>query len=164
MNLLEKLKRIEVIRHGKITLSGGAPSDFYVDIKKAYGNPELLCEIADGVYNLFDKRINCVVAMGHGGIPLGTAISIRNNLNLAIVREFPKKHGPLRVIDGHLLSERDVVALVDDVYTTGGSIRKMREIVDGTKAIVRGEYVVVSRASDNPENLKYLFKLEDLTT
>ena len=66
-------------------------------------------------------------------------------MNLTLVRDEPKKHGKGGWIDGYVPNEQDKVVLVDDVFTTGGSLRKLIKILEPTKAEIIGVYVVVKR-------------------
>ena len=160
--LIKKLKDSEIVLPGEFILRSGKVSDFYIDIKKAYGDPLTLRMIGESIFELFDVGVTGVAVMGHGGIPLGTVISVDNNLKLTIVREKPKPYGLSKWIDGHLPLRGERFALVDDVYTTGSGLIKMRELVSEQGASITGSYVVVLRAAEKPENLKYLFRPEDL--
>ena len=62
-----------------------------------------------------------------------------------------------------LSSDMKEVVLVDDVFTTGGSLRKMIEVIRSTGAEILGCYVVVKRGEGELEvPLHYLFVAEDL--
>ena len=52
----------------------------------------------------------------------------------------------LGLLDGQIPTEDDVVALVDDVLTTGGSMVHMKNAIKPTGARVIGGYVVAKRA------------------
>jgi len=148
-DLVQVLKPLEIMLREPITLASGATSDFYMDVKKAYGHPKALNMIAERLWERMDKRATCIATAGYGGLSPATVISSRHNLNLTLVRDEPKKHGRGGWIDGYVPNEQDKVVLVDDVFTTGGSLRKLIKILEPTKAEIIGVYVVVKRGEGN---------------
>ena|SRR3989344_6689254 len=107
MSLLEKLKDASVIVRAPVVLQNAEKSDFYFDIKRTYGDPVLLQEIAVAMIEQFLREANCVACEGYGGLPLGTAISLIKGYSLTLVRQGPKKHGTRRWLDGHLPMAED---------------------------------------------------------
>jgi len=161
-SLLEKLKKIPVVRPGPVVLKHAGPSDRYIDIKAAYGDPLLRAEIARALWTLMPYKTTCVACSGHGGIPLAADLSRHMELKMTIVRGEPKPHGLNKMIDGYIPTDNDQVAIVDDVCTTGESLRKMIEILTPTEATIRGCYVVVKRGEPNMTvPFHYLFKEDD---
>lgn len=162
-DLIQILKPLEIILREPVTLASGMTSDFYLDVKKAYGYPRALNMIAEELWERIDKRATCIATAGYGGLSPATLISSRHNLNLTLVRDEPKKHGKGGWIDGYVPNEQDKVALIDDVFTTGGSLRKLIEILEHIKAKIIGAYVVVKRGEgDLPIPLTYLLTSEEL--
>lgn len=95
-SLFEKLKDLDIVYRGSVELKHAGISDFYIDVKKAYGYPDLLNALADELYVLMKRtngKINCVSGNGYGGIPLSTAISSRHGLKNILVRNEPKSTG-----------------------------------------------------------------------
>ncbi len=84
-SLIEKLKEIRVLEKQKVVLKSKKISDFYVDIKKAYGFPNILNEIATKLYALIPEEANCVAASDYGGLPLAVAISSKYELILTLI-------------------------------------------------------------------------------
>lgn len=144
--LILKLKAIKVIQRQKINLKHAGASNFYIDIKKIYGYPEILDLISDAVIGGIDKRTTCVAGAGYGGIPLATAVSLKLGLGLVLVRDKKKAHGRNVWIDGYVPQAKDRVWIIDDVFTTGKSIEHMTKILKITKAKVIGCSVVVRRS------------------
>ena len=70
-----------------------------------------------------------------------------------IVREKEKEHGTRRKIEGHL-KEGSRVAIVDDVITTGGSIRKAIKAVKAANCEVVKVIVIVDRHEGGSDKLK----------
>ena len=161
-DLIRVLKPLEIILNESVILASGKPADFYFDVKKAYGYPGALNMIADELFDKIDKRVSCIAASGYGGLSLATAISSRHNLNLVLVRDTPKKHGKAGWIDGYVPNEQDKIAVIDDVFTTGGSLRKLIQTLETTQAKILGAYVVVKRGEGElTVPLTYLLTPED---
>lgn len=161
--LIRKLKQLDIIYSGPVNLKNAGASDFYVDIKKAYGYPDVLNKVSDELWKKIDKEVTCIATAGYGGLSPATVISSKHNLYLALVRDEQKKHGRRGWIDGYVPNEQDRVAIVDDVFTTGGSLRKIVGILEPTGAEIVGCYVVVKRGDGEIQvPVTYLLTLEEL--
>lgn len=161
--LIKKLKKLDIIYRKSVNLKNAGVSDFYVDVKKAYGYPDALNSISDELWKKMTQNITTVATSGYGGLSLATVISLKHNLNLTFVRDEPKKYGKGAQIDGYIPNKRDKVAIIDDVFTTGGSLRKIIKILKPTGAKILGCYVVVKRGEGNLQvPLTHLLTPEDL--
>ena len=113
-DLLLKYKAIEF---GEFTLASGKKSPYYVDVKSAVTNPDLLAAIASAIAHA--HAFDVVAGVAVGGIPLAVATSIITKKPYAIIRAAEKSHGKKDVIIG-TVKDTDVL-LVEDVTTSGGS-------------------------------------------
>ena len=113
-DLLLKYKAIEF---GEFTLASGKKSPYYVDVKSAVTNPDLLAAIASAIAHA--HAFDVVAGVAVGGIPLAVATSIITKKPYAIIRAAEKGHGKKDVIIG-TVKDTDVL-LVEDVTTSGGS-------------------------------------------
>jgi len=171
--LLDLLKRKAYTR-GKVILTSGKESDFYIDCRPVTLDPE-------GAYLvgklLFERLLTCrEVVRGVGGMtmgadPIATAVSLTSYLEgrpfpAFIIRKEPKKHGRGLWVEGiSNLPDGAAVAIVEDVVTTGGStikaIERARE--EGLKVVQ--VLALVDREEGGKENLKKLgYDLEALFT
>ncbi len=161
--LAEKLKSVGVIIINPVGLKNAGRSDVYFDVKKSYGNPELLQEIAVAMIEQFPLGANCVACEGYGGLPLGAAISLIRGYNLTLVRQDPKNYGTRRWLDGHLPTAEDRIVVVDDVFTTGGSLRRMIDVLNKNGGKVVSVGVVVKRGEGELSvPFRHLLTAEDL--
>ncbi len=162
---------------GEFTLSGGARTDTYFNIKRAYGDPNLSEAVASEVAGMFDRNVTCVAGSGYGGALLAKTISQLYGLYFTFMRAEDKNprrqkikmkvylglgqrdHGTRQQIEGHIPTRDDVVAVVDDVCTTGGSLIRAAKTLEGI-ARVSGCFVVIKRGNANsfPYPLEYLFR------
>jgi orotate phosphoribosyltransferase len=111
------LIRNRAIEFGEFTLASGLKSPYYIDVKSAVTNPELLSAIASAIAQKYTFEVVAGVAVG--GVPLAVATAIVAKKPYAIIRAAEKSHGKKDVIIGSV-RDRDVL-LVEDVTTSGGS-------------------------------------------
>ncbi len=161
--LIRRLKELDVIRRELVDLKHAGRSDYYVDIKKAYGYPDVLNLICGSLWEVIDKRTTCIAAGGYGGVSPATILSKEYDLKLTLIRDEPKKHGKGGWIDGHVPTKQDRVSIIDDVFTTGGSLKKNINVIKPTGAEILGCHVVVKRGEGKLEvPFSYLLTAEDL--
>lgn len=148
------------------TLKSRKKSNYYVDIKKAYGNPKALKAIAKNLLELIPKKANVIASdSGVGGSILATALSIASSRKLTLVRPLKKNYGTEKIIEGYVPTKGDVIAIVDDVRTTGSTLIKVTKKIRKTGAKIAGCYVVVDRGRALPKlsvEFKSLLTAEDL--
>jgi orotate phosphoribosyltransferase len=150
-NLLKEFERIGAIKKGDFILKSGEKSNIYFDIKKAYGNPEIFKKIVLEISALIPVGVTCIAGSGNGGIPLATAVSLNLNKKLSIVRDVVKNHGTKDMIDGYKPNKSDKVVIVDDVLTSGTSIRNTIKNLGDTQILKCA--VILKRGE--PEGIKH---------
>ena len=167
--LLANLRALPVIkREGPYILASGKESNIYCDIKEACGYPDLLSAMADGMKALLPPHITCVAAPAIGGISLATAIQSRHHLKKCIVRKEHKKCGfaPTLLLAEYIPGPGDVIAVIDDVFLSGGSVLGAIDALRPTGARIACVAVVVNRSFWEERNfsipVRYLYRLEEL--
>ncbi len=161
--ILEEFHKIGVIYKESVKLRSGIISSFYCDIKKAYGYPEILIALADIIGEKLKKKENCISVMGYGGVPLGAVIASRFSRKFILVRENKKKHGKGGYIDGYIPTKKDTIVIIDDVLTTGGSIREILSVLNKTDAKISRAIVVVKRGETNLSiPYDFIFPIEEI--
>lgn len=158
ISLIRELQKIAVVKKGRFVLTSGETSDFYIDIKKVLGHPKVSEIVCKEFCKIINKKATCVASIGYGGLPLAARVSLKLKLPLVVVREKPRKHGLKNLIDGYVPTNKDKVAIVDDVFTMGTSMAKIIKALAGTKAKITGGYVVVNRG----EGLKFKIPIRSL--
>lgn len=159
-----KLRDHNVIIYEPVTLRGGEASHYYADIKKAYGDPELLAELAHATAENLDGQTTCLAAAGYGGLPLGAVVSQISGLPLAMVRDVEKNHGKQGLIEGHVPNAEDVVSVLDDVFTSGSSLSHTISTLEATGARIAGCHVILARgrADEFAFPVSYLLHADEL--
>lgn len=134
------------VRFGDFTLTSGAKSSYYVDVKAASTDPKTLRAIAKGMAEVARKTApyDAVAGMELGAVPIATAVSLEADLPLLVIRKGERKHGTGKRIEG-----RDPkglrVFVVEDVTTSGGSTVEAVKALREAGAIVDHAAVVVDR-------------------
>lgn len=152
--LIAALKACGAVRYGDFTLASGKKSKYYIDIKKASTDPKTLRLIArQAATRVKEMDVNLVAGVELGGVSLATAVSMETDLPLLIVRKAVKEYGTKSRFVGDIKSE-DRIVMLEDVTTSGGSVRNAIEIVRETGARVKYVISVVDREEGAKENLE----------
>jgi orotate phosphoribosyltransferase len=169
--LLELLKE-KAYKKGKVILTSGKESDFYIDCRSVTLHPEGAYLLGKLLYERLQnspKTIGGVGGLTMGADPIATAVSLTsylegNPIPAFIVRKESKKHGRGLWIEGiNNLPEGTAVAIVEDVVTTGGSTLKAIERAKEEGLEVVRVLAIVDREEGGKENLKRQgFELESL--
>ena len=143
--LIELLKENEVFLEGDFTLSSGKKSNYYINMKKAITEPEILSTISKLItQKIVDEDIDKVAGPALGAVPIATAVSLESKLPLLMIRKEKKGYGTSKLIEGEL-NEGDNVIVVEDVSTTGGSLLKAINAIKENGGNVKRAFVVVDR-------------------
>lgn len=123
MTLKEALKGCGALQFGDFTLASGTKSQYYIDIKKASTDPNVLGIIARDMHEAMrtnDIKADRIAGVVLGSIPLAAALSLETGIPFVMVRKEKKDHGTTKLIEG-VLNEGDRVVVVEDVITSAGS-------------------------------------------
>lgn len=143
--LIQLLKENEVFLKGDFTLSSGKKSDYYINMKKAITEPEILSTIAKLITEMIsDDNVDKVAGPALGAVPIATAVSLESETPLLMIRKEKKGYGTSKLIEGELNSGDNVI-VVEDVTTTGGSLLKAIKAIQDNGGNVTRAFVVVDR-------------------
>lgn len=118
---LEKYKKL-----GDFKLSSGLKSNYYYDLKEAMGEPKILMDVIAKIVDSHDfNKIDVVIGIEYGGVPLAVGVSLATGTPFAVLRKSKKKYGTKKRIEGY--QKFGNVLLLDDVKTTGNSILEAKE-------------------------------------
>ncbi len=154
-SIADRLLACGAVKFGDFTLTSGAKSKYYVDVKAASTDPETLRVIAHSMAQLVARHgpFHAVAGMELGAVPLATAVSLESNLPMLIIRKTERKHGTGKRIEGK--ETRGLrVFVVEDVTTSGASTVEAVKILREAGAKVAHAAVVVDRESGAVAALK----------
>lgn len=152
--LIRLLKENQVIKFGKFRLSSGIESHYYVDMKRAVTNPFILRQVAEVISERMDKScVDGIAGPALGAIPLVTAVSLYTGIPMLMIRKVKKDYGTSQLIEGNL-QKGDLVVVLEDVTTTGNSLKDAIQAIQDNGGEVKKAFVVVDRAEGALENLK----------
>ncbi|MBI2165378.1 MAG: orotate phosphoribosyltransferase [Chloroflexi bacterium] len=166
--LLHRAKELMVesgaLLTGNFTLSSGKQSHYYIDSKMFTLTPEGSELAGEIIFALLAKTdVEAVGGMAHSAIPIITMVtnlSYRNGKPLPgfYVREEQKEHGTRKSIEGCLPRKKGAkVAVIDDVITTGGSVRKAVGAVEEAGYVVSKVIALLERHEGGADNLRKKF-------
>jgi orotate phosphoribosyltransferase len=138
-------------RFGDFVLTSGRRSDFYFNGKQVTleGRGLYLASalILERCRNL---RVDAIGGLTLGADPIASGVAALSGadgepLRAFIVRKEAKEHGTGVLIEGPPLSPGDRVMVVDDVITTGGSLLRAVDALEGTGVEIVEALAVVDR-------------------
>jgi orotate phosphoribosyltransferase len=141
-------------KRGKVVLSSGKESDFYIDCRQTSLSAAGHLLIGSLFFHIIRKQFPKAQAIGGptlGADPLVSAVSTvsmlaGHPLNGFLVRKEPKQHGTSFGIEGmKSLSENCPVVVLEDVVTTGGSSLRAIKQIEQAGLNIQGVLVLVDR-------------------
>jgi orotate phosphoribosyltransferase len=135
-------------------LASGVYSDEYLDCKLALSQPAAMAALGRVFLDYLPRGVDAIggLTMGADPIVMSTALvsaSTDRPVRWFLVRkEGSKAHGQKKLIEGSV-TEREPVAVVDDVVTSGSSTIKAIEACRGADLNVAQVIVLVDRQQDN---------------
>ncbi|WNY28070.1 Orotate phosphoribosyltransferase [Methanimicrococcus stummii] len=159
--IIQALKDCDAVQFGDFTLASGQKSNFYINIKKASTDPKTLKIIADYITRLLpavaDLNAGGIIIGGVelGGVPIATAVSLSSQQPLLIIRKSEKEYGTKSRYVGELDPNKEII-LMEDVTTSGGSVKKAIAALQEDGALIRKVITIVDRESGAAESLKEL--------
>ena len=142
-DLVGELERLGAVLDGHFLLSSGRHSNRFIQKFRILERPSLLEPIARALAGRFaEQRPTVVVSAAVGGIVLGYEVARALGARAIFVE---KERGVPVLRRGFTLSPDDRVLVVEDVITTGRSMREVVDIVRAAGAKVVGLGAIVRR-------------------
>ncbi|MFO7154217.1 MAG: orotate phosphoribosyltransferase [Caldicoprobacter oshimai] len=145
--VLQIFRETGVLLQGHFLLTSGRHSGEYLQCAKVFQYPRYAEEITRALADKFkDDRIDIVVGPAIGGIIL----SYEMGRCLGIKTIFAEREdGKMTLRRGFEIPEGSRVLVVEDVVTTGGSVKEVMEVVKNCGGEVVGVGAVVDRSGGN---------------
>lgn len=143
-DLLEELQMRGALQSGHFRLSSGRHSDRFVQKFRILEDPKVLAPLASAIAEHFQsENPSVVISAAVGGILLGYEVA-RALATKAIFVE--KQEGRPVLRRDFVLDAKDRVLIVEDVMTTGQSVREVMQLVRDRSAEIVGVGAIVQRA------------------
>jgi len=151
------LMKIDALKFGVFKLTSGKNSPYYIDLRVVPSFPDAFTEICDFYAQQITKEIglknfNRIAGVPIAGIPFASQIAYNLKKPFLYVRKGLRRHGRQRRVEGILVSG-DKVLLVDDLVTTGLTLRKAAEAIRAEGGIVDQAVAFLDREEGGREKL-----------
>ena len=151
------LIKIDALKFGVFKLTSGKPSPYYVDLRVVPSFPDAFARICDFYAEAITREIGLknfdrIAGVPIAGIPFASQIAYNLKKPFLYVRKGIRRHGRQRRVEGILVSG-DRVLLVDDLVTTGLTLRKAAEAIRAEGGIVEKAVAFMDREEGGKEKL-----------
>ncbi|MBM7624278.1 orotate phosphoribosyltransferase [Sporohalobacter salinus] len=140
----EIFKKTGVLQGGHFKLTSGKHSSQYLQCAQVFQYPEYVKELCEELASRFDEReIDVVIAPAIGGIIMSYAMGAALGKKTIFAE---REEGEMTLRRGFRINEGDKVLLVEDVTTTGGSVREVIDVVEKNGGDLVGVGILVDRS------------------
>jgi uridine monophosphate synthetase len=146
-HLILDLFDIGCLLFGEYVQASGAVFNYYVDLRQIISDPNLFHRVLHCYASLLqDLEFDRIAGIPYGSLPTATGLSLQLHKPLIYPRKEVKAHGARRLIEGDF-NEGDVVALVDDILISGGSLLEGIAKLESSGLVVRDVVVFIDHGS-----------------
>ncbi len=161
------LFKIDAVKFGVFKLSSGKASPYYIDLRVIPSFPDAFREICDFYSETITNQVGLknfdrIAGIPLAGIPFASQIAYNLKKPFLYVRKGVKLHGRERRVEG-VLASGDRVLLIDDLLTTGLTLKTAAEAVRAEGGVVSEAVVFLDREEGGRALLeKHGIKLQSL--
>lgn len=143
--LLTLFKSTGALLEGHFILSSGLHSPHYFQCAKVLQYPRYLTMLCEPIAQHFaHSHIDVVISPALGGIVVGTEVGRQLNARTIFAE---REHGVMTLRRGFEIHCGERCLVVEDVVTTGGSVKEVMEIVRAHGGVVAGVGFIVDRSN-----------------
>ena len=151
------LQKTNAVEFGTFKLSSGRTTPYYIDLRVIPSFPEAFRKVSKIFVNSIKKDLGTenfdrVAGIPTAGIPLASLIAYHLNKPFLYVRQQLRLRGRERRVEG-VLMPGDRVLLIDDLVTTGLSLKKAVSAIRAEGGIVSDAVVLLDREEGGKERL-----------
>jgi orotate phosphoribosyltransferase len=147
MDLIEQLRSVGALKEGHFLLASGRHSNRYIEKFDLLRQPRATEAVCRGFTEHFaDERIDVVVGPTTGGVILAFEVGRQMGLPAAYAERVSDGGNEREFRRGTTFSDGARVLLVDDILTTGGSVRETLAALAQHPVDVVGIGVLVDRS------------------
>jgi len=158
VEICKVLNKIGALQFGTFKLTSGKISPYYIDLRVVPSFPDAFKEICDFYISFIQENVGVknfdrIAGVPVAGIPFASIIAYNFEKPFLYIRKGARLHGRQRRIEG-VITPGDRVLLVDDLVTTGLSLRNAAKAVTAEGGIVTDAVVLLDREEGGKDNLK----------
>jgi orotate phosphoribosyltransferase len=152
------LFKLDAIKFGVFKLSSGKASPYYIDLRVIPSFPDAFREICDfyAVYintQIGIKNFDRIAAVPVAGIIFASQVAYNLRKPFLFMRKGVRLHGRERRVEG-VLASGDRVLLLDDLITTGLTLKKAANAVRAEGGVVTDAVVFLDREEGGTKQLE----------
>lgn len=143
--ILSIFRSSEALLEGHFVLTSGRHSRTYFQCAKVLQHPEYLTAFSIMIADEFESiNPDVVISPAIGGVVLGTEVGTQLGSRTIFAE---RKAGKMVIRRGFEIKPGEKVLVVEDVITTGGSVREVIDLVKEVKGEIVGVGVLVDRSN-----------------
>jgi len=151
------LNKINALKFGTFKLTSGRVSPYYIDLRIVPSFPEAFQRVCGLYVNLIRGDVGAenfdrIAGIPTAGIPFASLIAYHLKKPFLYIRPLTRLHGRERRVEG-IIMPGDRVVLIDDLITTGRSLRKATAAIRAEGGVVTDTVVLLDREEGGKENL-----------
>lgn len=147
----------KALMYGHFILSSGMRSDTYFQCAKVLQHPKYLMMFSEILCNHFKLfGIEKVISPAMGGIVLGTEVGRQLGVETIFCE---RSEGNMEIRRGFSIKEGEKILIIEDVLSTGGSLKEVINLINNHNGNIVGIGVVVDRSSSDIDLHKEFFSI-----
>ena len=144
-DILQIFRETDALLDGHFLLTSGLHSPHYFQCAKVLQYPKYLHLFAGEIVKYFEEReIELVISPAIGGIVVGTEVGRMLEARTIFAE---RENGVMSLRRGFGIKKGERVLVVEDVVTTGGSVKEIIELVKKAEAALAGVGYIVDRSN-----------------
>ena len=144
-DVLQIFRETDALLDGHFLLTSGLHSPHYFQCAKVLQYPKYLHLFAGEIVKYFEEReIELVISPAIGGIVVGTEVGRMLEARTIFAE---RENGVMSLRRGFGIKKGERVLVVEDVVTTGGSVKEIIQLAEKAEAALAGVGYIVDRSN-----------------
>jgi orotate phosphoribosyltransferase len=151
------LNKIGALKFGVFKLTTGRTSPYYIDLRIVLSFPDAFRKVCDLYQKLIrgdvgDESFDRIAGIPTAGIPFASFLAYQLRKPFLYTRPRKRLHGRERRVEG-IVMPGDCVLLIDDLITTGRSLKMAAVAIKSEGGVVSDAVVLLDREEGGRERL-----------